>query len=219
MTGASPYSDNALTAHDLKRIGLALGGQPDGKGWRARCPVHDDHDPSLSLRSGDNVPLLVKCWAGCDPRDILAELRRRGLLGDQRGDWKPRPIRPNPRAVEPDRAKLRYLLGLLRPIEGTLIDAYLDSRGWSGHPGHHLRFLPARPLSTSGRPWSASSPTSLARHVLSCTSRVLNRRLGARHCYQAQTRSYSGYEEGRRHSMPRSGRDSSLGLGEASRPR
>jgi hypothetical protein len=25
--------------------------------------------------------LLVKCWAGCDARDVLAELRRRGLLG------------------------------------------------------------------------------------------------------------------------------------------
>jgi putative DNA primase/helicase len=146
VTGASPYSDNALTAHDLKRIGLALGGQPDGKGWRARCPVHDDHNPSLSLRSGDTVPLLVKCWAGCDPRDILAELRRRGLLDDERSDWKPRTIRTNPRAVEPDRATLRYLLELLRPIEGTLVDAYLDSRGLERPPlGHHLRFLPARP--------------------------------------------------------------------------
>jgi integrase len=32
----------------------------------------------LALRDG-NRGLIVKCWAGCDPRDVLAELRRREL--------------------------------------------------------------------------------------------------------------------------------------------
>jgi putative DNA primase/helicase len=63
-------------------IADALGGGRRGGGgwWSCRCPVHDDRSPSLSLCDGDRG-LIVKCWAGCDPRDVLAELRRRGLAG------------------------------------------------------------------------------------------------------------------------------------------
>lgn len=55
--------------------------------WIARCPAHDDHSPSLSIRqTSDRV--LMRCWAGCTVDDIcsaigitLADLyrdRRRG---------------------------------------------------------------------------------------------------------------------------------------------
>lgn len=36
-----------------------------------RCPAHDDHTPSLSLRQGDRG-ILVTCFAGCDSIDVLA---------------------------------------------------------------------------------------------------------------------------------------------------
>lgn len=39
--------------------------QRDGDGWKARCPAHDDHTPSLSINIGDDDRVLVKCWAGC----------------------------------------------------------------------------------------------------------------------------------------------------------
>ena len=44
-----------------------------GNGWTARCPVHEDKNPSLSIceRSGK---LLVHCHAGCDYRDIFTAL-------------------------------------------------------------------------------------------------------------------------------------------------
>jgi putative DNA primase/helicase len=147
MIGTSPYSNNTLTAHDLKRIGLALGGQPDGKGWRARCPVQDDQNPSLSLRSGDTVSLLVKCWAGCDPKDILAELRRRGLLDDPA---EPRQEQPRTQRLEPPldaRAKVERVLVLCQPIRGTVAERYLrDFRGVDlPSSGDALRFLPAKP--------------------------------------------------------------------------
>ena len=61
---------------------MRLGGAQRSAGWwRCRCPVHGSHGPTLALRDGDRA-LSVKCWAGCDPRDVLAELRRLGLLDD-----------------------------------------------------------------------------------------------------------------------------------------
>jgi hypothetical protein len=55
-----------------------------------RCPLpshgrrRGDHNPSLSVTDGDKG-ILVHCFAGCDPRAILDELRRRGLIEDDPG--------------------------------------------------------------------------------------------------------------------------------------
>lgn len=40
-------------------------------GWIARCPAHDDANPSLSLKNGDNGKPLVFCHAGCKSEDVL----------------------------------------------------------------------------------------------------------------------------------------------------
>jgi len=42
----------------------------DGQ-WEARCPAHDDGQASLSLGTGDDDRVLVKCHAGCDTADVL----------------------------------------------------------------------------------------------------------------------------------------------------
>ena len=55
--------------------------------WIARCPAHEDHSPSLSIRDvGDRV--LVHCFSGCPVGDVLsavgltlADLYTRPLLG------------------------------------------------------------------------------------------------------------------------------------------
>jgi len=41
--------------------------------WHARCPAHDDHGPSLSVR-GIEGQALVYCHAGCDTGAVLDEL-------------------------------------------------------------------------------------------------------------------------------------------------
>lgn len=38
--------------------------------WLARCPAHDDRNPSLSVRNVDDR-LLIHCFAGCEPIDII----------------------------------------------------------------------------------------------------------------------------------------------------
>lgn len=44
-----------------------------GGGWVARCPAHDDRNPSLSV-SERGEKILLKCHAGCDVRSIVDAL-------------------------------------------------------------------------------------------------------------------------------------------------
>lgn len=37
----------------------------------AKCPAHDDADPSLSIRQLPDSRILLKCFAGCGAVDIL----------------------------------------------------------------------------------------------------------------------------------------------------
>ena len=43
----------------------------DGK-WMACCPAHDDKSPSLSIKESAEGTILVHCFAGCEPSEILA---------------------------------------------------------------------------------------------------------------------------------------------------
>jgi hypothetical protein len=40
-------------------------------GYQARCPAHEDNNPSLSISSGRKNNILVHCHAGCSPTDIV----------------------------------------------------------------------------------------------------------------------------------------------------
>ncbi len=49
--------------------------RPKGTGkWQARCPAHDDREPSLSIREADDGRILVYCFAGCSVEAICAAL-------------------------------------------------------------------------------------------------------------------------------------------------
>jgi putative DNA primase/helicase len=48
--------------------------RPNKTGWMACCPAHDDRNPSLSLRLGNNGDLLARCHAGCTFASIAAGL-------------------------------------------------------------------------------------------------------------------------------------------------
>src|SRR3546814_1383817 len=95
-----------------KQIVESLGGHWSGSRGECRCPAHDDHSPSLSVRLGTKA-ILFKCFAGCTSTDVLKALDRHGLHDRE------------PVHVEP-RAALRDLSGLARslwprsiPIAGT----------------------------------------------------------------------------------------------------
>lgn len=45
-----------------------------GDKWAARCPAHDDRNPSLSIARGDDGRVLLKCWAGCTALEVMQAL-------------------------------------------------------------------------------------------------------------------------------------------------
>lgn len=49
--------------------------KPRGNGWRALCPAHDDHNPSLDIDRGDDGRVLLICRSrGCNAERIVAEV-------------------------------------------------------------------------------------------------------------------------------------------------
>jgi putative DNA primase/helicase len=62
-----------------------------GNGWQACCPAHADRDPSLRIDEGKDGRVLLKCFAGCDTKDIVA------ALGLRMTDLFPRPQPPGDR--------------------------------------------------------------------------------------------------------------------------
>lgn len=69
-------------------------GKPGG-GRRARCPVHDDRKPSLSIDIGDEGQLLFHCMAGCRTEDIVT------ALGGTMADLFPETTRAEPIVILP----------------------------------------------------------------------------------------------------------------------
>ncbi|MDA0296995.1 MAG: hypothetical protein O3A31_13620, partial [Planctomycetota bacterium] len=65
--------------------------------WIARCPAHDDRNPSLSVGVGREGRVLLKCHAGCDHHSILEalELSPRDLFAEIPEDSRARPSAPN----------------------------------------------------------------------------------------------------------------------------
>ena len=45
-----------------------------GKGYSARCPAHEDKNPSLLLSELPDGRILIKCLAGCSGQEILQNI-------------------------------------------------------------------------------------------------------------------------------------------------
>jgi DNA primase len=133
-----------MSAEGLAR---ALGGRKAGAAWMARCPAHDDREPSLSIADARDGKVLVRCHAGCDQRDVIAALRARGIWDtDER-----RPARflgkPNrvPTSETDDDAIRRTEAALAiwhnsQSAEGTPVQTYLRSRGLAVSIPPSIRF-------------------------------------------------------------------------------
>lgn len=88
--------------------GLAerLGARRVGSGWIARCPVHEDKTPSLSIGVGTDGRVLVYCFAGCTFSAIVA------ACGLEPRDLSPEPLtarRRRPRSAAEMPAVLEWL--------------------------------------------------------------------------------------------------------------
>jgi hypothetical protein len=72
----------------LENIVAHFNAKRSGKEWKAKCPAHDDHTPSLSIAAGRNGCVLLNCRAGCTLDEILA------AIGLTRKDLFPDTLRP-----------------------------------------------------------------------------------------------------------------------------
>lgn len=127
-------------------IAKALGGRKVGSGWMARCPAHDDREPSLSIRDADDGKVLLHCHAGCDQAAVIEALRARGLWSDTGQSHPPRALRRSESVTQGGREgadRTRPALDLWRasrPATGTPVEAYLRSRGLTLPTPSTLRF-------------------------------------------------------------------------------
>lgn len=55
-------------------LSLLPSAKPNGSGWLACCPGHEDRSPSLSISEGDDGRALLKCFAGCSTESVVTAL-------------------------------------------------------------------------------------------------------------------------------------------------
>lgn len=76
-------------------LGRLEGVESTGEGkWVARCPAHDDSNPSLGVAVGNDGRILVKCYAGCTTEAVVA------AMGLKMCDLMPEGKRPKGRRSE-----------------------------------------------------------------------------------------------------------------------
>ena len=65
-----------MISHDISTLLDRLGcvKQTGSSRWIARCPAHDDHSPSLSIRELADGRILIHDFAGCSATDVLTAL-------------------------------------------------------------------------------------------------------------------------------------------------
>jgi putative DNA primase/helicase len=127
-------------------IAKALGGRRIGGTWMARCPVHEDCTPSLSIRNADGGKVLVRCHAGCGQERVIVALRGLGLWADSGSRPLSREFRRAPVEHKPDPKDTKRTEAALaiwqsaKPAQGTPVETYLASRGIHLPPPDSLRF-------------------------------------------------------------------------------
>ena len=120
-----------------------LGGEWQRRGGMCRCPAHDDHTPSLSIRPGERR-LLFHCFAGCDTSSVIRALSALRLIGPALqafGDeLAPSPADPDRR----NRGAAARLWTAAHPIARSPAEAYLRGRGLALEVSD-LRYHPRAP--------------------------------------------------------------------------
>ncbi|MGH7186942.1 MAG: DUF7146 domain-containing protein, partial [Pseudomonadota bacterium] len=109
-------------------------------------PVHDDREPSLSIRDADDGKVLVRCHAGCDQGRVIAALRSRGLweeYGHRRLTRPAPPVDAYDRSERDDAKRTEAALAIWQSAtlaDGTPVETYLASRGLHVSPPPAIRF-------------------------------------------------------------------------------
>jgi hypothetical protein len=120
-----------FNSDEAAAVAKALGGHKAGAGWMARCPAHDDREPSLSIRQRENGQVLIRCHAGCEQAQVIAALRSRGLwlsCHPRRFNLRATSRAPTTMGTQLSEAAIA-IWNAGRPAAGTLVQTYLGTRG------------------------------------------------------------------------------------------
>lgn len=84
--------------------------------WKACCPAHDDKNPSLTITETSDGTVLLKCWAGCNAKDIVTAigLELRDLFPGEKQERRG----PSKAAIEHER--MVYRIGQSLQQQGKL---------------------------------------------------------------------------------------------------
>lgn len=142
----APVIDQVLAVLDL--VSEPAQGA-EGTSWKARCPAHDDSNPSLAVTEMPDGTVLVHCFAGCAQADLRAALPM--IVRANGGDtWMPGGIQHV--------ATYDYV-----DVDGQPL--YQVLRGVK-EGRKEFRQRVADPTSKSGWTWSLKSLGALQRNVL-----------------------------------------------------
>jgi putative DNA primase/helicase len=130
-------------------IATALGpARRSGWWWRCVCPIHGSRTGrslTLALCDGD-FGLVVHCHAGCSHIDILAELRRRGLMGSA-GEHRPTSAAATRTGQDDNKTRriqaARRIWNAAREARASPVAPYLAGRRITIPVPTSLRYAPA----------------------------------------------------------------------------
>ncbi len=151
-----------------------VGVRRNASGYAARCPAHEDHNPSLGVSTGTDGRILLRCHAGCPTEAVVGALGMRlSDLFAERPAPAPAPVSlPRPRPAPPDLPPMQagtpeqwHALAGLRRVSPEAV-SLAERRGlvrfgwWQGRPSWLVtdsarRNCQARRL--DGQPWAEIS--------------------------------------------------------------
>lgn len=129
-----------MTLEDL--LGKLSGVRQDGKEWKALCPAHDDHDPSLGITEKDGKLLLVCRSQNCQTPDIVKALglRMADLFTDAKAGSR----------IERDPKKKPSLVATFTYRDAEGAEVYQALRWEPGFHGEKKSFTQQRPDGRGG---------------------------------------------------------------------
>ena len=133
-------------------IARALDGRKRGSAWTARCPAHDDHDPSLSISISKEGKTLVHCHAGCSQDHVIDALTKLGLwhISGEYQNRRPRAAHDEFQCEAERRALAFEIWKSTVSANGTLTQTYLAIRAINLPMAKRLRFHNALGHTPSG---------------------------------------------------------------------
>jgi hypothetical protein len=148
-------------------IAHALSGRKRASGWTARCPAHDDRNPSLSISISKDGKTLVHCHAGCSQPDVIAALAGLGLWNSDENRCQAREsiISEEFHDYEAKRRALALeIWNSTMPANSTLTETYLAGRAITLPIPDRLRFHNA----LAHTPTGSSAPAMVALVTRNC---------------------------------------------------